>query len=120
MCTSAFKPRQGQKADVQSLMHCKYFGCKNCNYKLCYVSRCTPDALFVTFSCKLTFDEIFAEFATVQILDYETIVCNTCNYQRYSSIGNNKNFKGGFKSQPFTSHTHTLPNEQCWMKCNKQ
>ena len=31
--------------------HCKCFGCKNCNYKLCYASRCTMDALFVTKSC---------------------------------------------------------------------
>ena len=31
-------------------LHCKFFGCKNCNYKLCYASHCTMDALFVAKS----------------------------------------------------------------------
>ena len=31
--------------------HCKCSGCRNCNYKLCYVSSGTTDALCVTFNC---------------------------------------------------------------------
>ena len=33
------------------ITHCNCSGCRNCNYKLCYVSGGTTDALCATFSC---------------------------------------------------------------------
>ena len=32
-------------------LQCKYSGCKNCNYKLCYVSSCTLGAIFAPKCC---------------------------------------------------------------------
>ena len=48
---SGFQPIFFFSLEFVIVIHCKCFGCKNCNYKFCYISRCTLDAIFAPKHC---------------------------------------------------------------------
>ena len=87
--------RSGQTC-LEISVHCKYSGCKNCNYQLCNLSSCNLVAIITTVGRSYHQLQYFqlsvANFAITQIVNSAIMSNNICNCWLHFRVRKNNNF----------------------------